>query len=304
MSKPKFHRLPTILSLVAVVGMTSAIGANPARAGQVLRGGVSEQDRLRGGGDPSLSRHDIGNDNGDPFSNGDGMQQLDAPSLQVQTATAPAPPPRKAFPLNADQDGGDQFNPSMGNPMMDQMPRSQPPPQQVQQQMPPAFNPNDPDSSPEMQLAWDAWHKRVAEEVYRRFSTLSNAAFSHSRPLLASASYCVTRDGRILNARLMQPSSNLIFNTLVLGVINSLSGDYSVLAFPQGSRRMMVEKGGTFKQNCSTEEGYRFTTGDRETIAPSRAQQQQRQMANPMQMQQNQMQQLQMQLQQMQMRNH
>jgi len=62
----------------------------------------------------------------------------------------------------------------------------------------PAFDPNDPDSSPDMQLAWDAWHRRVAGTIYDRFNFFAKAA--SSIPTLASRlSYQVTRDGHIIN---------------------------------------------------------------------------------------------------------
>jgi hypothetical protein len=125
-------------------------------------------------------------------------------------------------------------------------------------------DPNDPDSSREMQLAWDVWHHRVAEEIYKRFNTMSQFAFKYSRPLAAQVCYTVTRDHRIVNTQLTQRSSNVAFNAMLLLVVNSINGS-PLLEFPPGSRRMAVEKAGAFTQNYG-QEGFRFTTGDRETI--------------------------------------
>jgi hypothetical protein len=111
------------------------------------------------------------------------------------------------------------------------------------------FSQNDPDSSPELKVAWDTWRRRVAAAAFQRFATLAKAAFSRSRPLAAVAAYTVTRDGRILNARLTQPTVNPIYNAVCLTAINSLNGDLQVLKFPPGSRRMMVDQVSALIQN-------------------------------------------------------
>jgi hypothetical protein len=247
---------------------------SPAFAGPVLKGNVTEQNKLNNTQTaPGLSRNDINNT--DEFSGpaqSQGQDQgLAPPNFAVESMLPPGPPPKKSFPLNAESEGNDEFNPQMMQGVPDQM-RQQAPPQQMGTTTPNNFA-QDPDATPDMQLLWDIWHKRVAAAVYQRYAALSNAAFSMSRrPLMAVAGYTVTRDGRIVGARLLQPSWNPIYNTLILGVINSINGDMSVLAFPPGSRRMMVEKSATFSQNYG-HEGFRYTTGDTEKIRQQRLQQ-------------------------------
>lgn len=240
----------------------------PASAAPVLKGNVQEQNKINPDQKaPGLSRSDM-NSGGDPFGNTQTEQGLAPPSFDVEN-TLPPEPPKKAFGLNANQDGNtDDFDPRMMSAVPDQLRQQQAPtPLETTTPGPQA---QDPDMAPEMQLAWDAWHKQVAAAVYQRYTALSNAAFMRSgRPQLATASYTVTRDGRVVNARLIQPSWNPIYNSLILGVINSISGDLSILAFPQGSHRMMVEKSGTFSQNYGNE-GFRYTTGDRETVRQGR----------------------------------
>jgi hypothetical protein len=269
------------VTLGAYLGLLAPIQSAGAR---VLQGSVQDQSTLKGQDNaPGLSRTDI-KSNGDPFSNGDDQQQFAPASFAVEQAAPPMPPPKKAFGLNADTDG-DAFNPQMGNAMPDRAPQQQQP-HQAQTMTPNQFNPQDPDSSREMQLLWDAWHKRVADAVYQRYSGLSNAAFQRSgRPLQASASYVVTSDGRIINVQLLVRSNDPIYNTLIVGVINSLSGDYALLQFPPGSRRQMVEKSATFSQNMG-HEGYKFLTGDHETIQQKMQHQQQQMQQMRMQQQQ------------------
>ncbi len=238
--------------------------------GDVLRGGVQTEDYLHPSKGPSLNRNDL--DSGkDPFSSGAtdkaSQEVLEPPgeAFAVQSLKAPKPPPD--FNLRADEAQPPDFT---GTPLQ-ATPEASP-----TAMMPTAgpYNPdsqagevaNDPDKTPEMQLAWDAWHQRVAATVYQRFVTMSHAAFKFSRPLAAYVSYTVTRDGRIVNAQLQQNSSNVAFNAMVLLVVNSLSGQHDLLAFPTGSKRLAVEKGGMFTENYLPQQGFKFTTGDRETI--------------------------------------
>jgi len=232
----------------------------PAFANNVLHGAVEEQEKPnqnQASACPSLSRTDISHSD----DNEQTEEHLVPTNFCVESSPLPMPPAIKTFGLNAEK-GGDAFIPQMGHARPDKLPQQQPQPHQL---TPNQFNAQDPDMTPDMQLAWDAWHKRVAAAVYTRYSVLSSSAFARSRPLEASASYVVTRDGRIINARLLIPSSNLVYNMLILGVINSISGDLSVLAFPPGSHRLMIEKSATFMQNCGNQ-GFKYVTGDRETV--------------------------------------
>jgi hypothetical protein len=82
-----------------------------------------------------------------------------------------------------------------------------------------------------------------------------DAAFKRSRPMAAVAAYTVTSGGRILNARLTQANMNPIYNAIVLTAINSMNGNMQILQFPQGSRRNMVDKAGTFIHNSGSGQG-------------------------------------------------
>jgi hypothetical protein len=255
-----------------------------------LKGTVQKEDYLPKTNLPSLNRQDAGHR--DAF--GDGGQQNGVPAGQEFEPPAGAfdvtnmmpqmpAPPQRTFPLNADQnefkgavqqpDFDDQAMPPMGaqQPQMGQMPPQMGqmpprfatlppnvmPPQQLRQQ--------DPDSSPEMRLAWDVWHHRVAEAIYVRFNAMAQLAFRYSRPLAVYVSYTVTRDGRVTNIQLLQKSPNVAFNAMVFMVVNSMSGQKDTLAFPQGSRRMTVDKGGMFTQNYGVQ-GFKYITGDYETL--------------------------------------
>jgi hypothetical protein len=124
---------------------------------------------------------------------------------------------------------------------------------------------DDPDQSAEMQLAWDSWHRRVAEEIFARFNVIAKSAFKFSPPLQCRVNYVVTSTGQIGNVQVEQKSSNMFFNLLVLTVLKSVHGDETLLKFPNGSRRTIVSKQGVFLQNYGRE-GFRHTVGDAELL--------------------------------------
>lgn len=221
---------------------------------------------------PSLNRNDMKNA-GDPFdSSGSGQEDtFEAPpsAFQVQAAKAGMPPDR-GFNLSAN-DGG-EFNGQAMPGMGDQMP----PPQQARPQMmqpdmaPPTQmnqmrqNPNDPDGQ-EMKLAWDEWHRRVAEVIFNQISTAARTMLPRSQPLVCVINYTVTRDGRVVNVKMQQNSPNIIYNGMVYAVVARMSGN-PVLQFPPGSKRMTVDKLSTFGHNTAGPTGFRSITGDQETI--------------------------------------
>jgi hypothetical protein len=289
-----------ISAIVALAGTMSL----PLQA-QTLQGGVLQEDIYKN--QPAgLNRGDI---QGDPFRGNandnapvDQMLELPPGAMDVQQLRAPAPP-KKTMQASASDQGN--FN---GQQMMPQMESV---PQQPKQMMQPPMRSgaqqeqrNDPDGSAEMQLLWDAWHKRVAESIFARFNSLAQMAFKHSPPLACQVSYMVARDGRVGNVQVLQKSSNPIFNTMLLGVINSMNGN-PVLEYPPNSRRQFVEKTGTFTWNYG-QQGFKYTTGDSERIQqripagqnqqmrpmnqmqqPQQMRQMQQPMQQPMQMMQN-----------------
>lgn len=275
------HRILLALGLVTLLSITELVTLKPVFAkdnSKVLHGQVKEEGYVSPKGDkggPSLSRSDI-ESAGDPFSGANSTsgnstsnidQALDAPQEAFQSASAKIPPPKRGFGLgaNLDEFSGEQLTgipdsvPSgqASNPIEDDI--------SPQKQPSNAASSKDPDSSPELQLAWDAWHRRVAEAIFQRFNFFARAAFKYSPPLAVRVSYVVTKDGQVKDVKLLEKSANVMYNGLVLQVVKSIAGDTALLQFPQGSRRQTVEKFGTFTQNYGTE-GFRYTTGDRETV--------------------------------------
>ncbi|MGD9684920.1 MAG: hypothetical protein AB7W16_27450 [Candidatus Obscuribacterales bacterium] len=206
---------------------------------------------------PSLSRDEIDNA-GDPF----GEKGFDAPeaAFDVQGPQSEQAP----FNLNADQGGG--FDGQNMPPAMDQAPPVQQVQEPMQRQAPTAaVDPNDPDSSHEMQLAWDQWHRRVAEGIYFKFNALAKTAFARNRSkLCCQVAYTVTRNHQVGNIIMIRKSPNLIFNTMVYAVVKSMNGN-PILEFPMGSRRMSVDKTGTFLWNFQVD-GFKYQTGDSERV--------------------------------------
>jgi hypothetical protein len=119
--------------------------------------------------------------------------------------------------------------------------------------------------SKEVELAWDAWHKQLAEAIYARFDILAFQKFQDSPPLGVKIQYVVTKDGKIVNLKIVQKSSDMIFDALACQAILWQARKPQLLKFPEGSNRQSVEKFATFTQNMG-DEGYQATEGDKETV--------------------------------------
>jgi hypothetical protein len=65
--------------------------------------------------------------------------------------------------------------------------------------------------------------------------------------------------------KLQQNSPSIIYNGMVYAVVARMSGN-PVLQFPQGSKRMTVDKISTFGHNNGGPTGFRSITGDQETM--------------------------------------
>lgn len=259
MFKTKFNSIHSLSLLSFVVMSFIVLSGQPATAqnsgqNKVYNLKIGHTDWMNTGTGPSLKREDI-NNAGDPFGSDDGA--LDAPQDAFKDNTIP----QKPFNLNAGQSGmmgaPQQATPAMQSqkPVMPTQPRN--------------LQAQDPESVGQMKLAWDMWHKRVAEAIYIKYNRLATVAFKRSRPMAAQVAYTVTRNGQITNVRLVQRSPNLIYNTMIFGVLKSMNGN-PILTFPQGSRRMTVDKTGTFYCNYINNSGYKYTTGDTETIKNQR----------------------------------
>lgn len=251
----------SVLALALLAGSWTPVLAN-----EPLKTGIRQDTRIT----PTLNRNDIKKmTNTDPFSNtDDDGELLDVPKANYRPQVQ-KPVVEQRKPLTAViNDQGSNLQPAQPNYAPQDM-GGEPDAMPAQQQYPPqqpAFNPNDPDSSPDMQLAWDMWHKRVAQCIFERFNFFAKAAFRHSPPIMAKLTYTVTRDGQIINLNMPQKSTNVLFNVLVFQSVKSLNGDMSILAFPQGSRRMYVPKSGVFTQNYGNQAGFKYTVGDQETL--------------------------------------
>lgn len=259
----------TPLFLILALSISANCLPSHAQGNQVLHGRVEDQGAKEA--PTGLRRTDLPTNGPDPFSDDkpDDQQQMLEPSSEA-FKMEPVRKPQKGFGLSASEHVNNNPTKAMApmNPMMQpydgeaepMMPAPIP-----QQPMPGNVQQNDPDSSPDMQLAWDMWHKRVAEAIYTRFNFLAKLGFKHSPPLLCKVSYVVSRDGHIQNIQVTQKSTNVLFNVIVFQTVKSLDGDMNLLQFPPGSRRMFVPKVGTFTQNYGGD-GFRYTVGDRETI--------------------------------------
>lgn len=206
----------------------------------------------------------------DPFSSGAaGDDQLLPETAQVP-GTGTAQPSGTRFSLDAEQTQSfpnwtDEPSPAIepADKVAFEGVPAQPTPDNLTRQAAPAA---DPDESPEMQLAWDAWHQRVAQAIFGRFNFFAKAAFHFCPPLRCRVSYVVTCNGVIKDVQLTETSNNMFFNLLVGTVLKSINGDTALLRFPEGSRRTQVQKCGLFLNNYGRR-GFSYTTGDREVLS-------------------------------------
>jgi hypothetical protein len=265
--RPRRYFAPA-LSLLAIA---FASVAPLAASADTLKAGVQQTD-IKKMEQQGLGRGDIGR-GADPFANAPKKEE-DGGMLEAPPGAFDANPfgNAKSLHASAQDEGGGNFN---GQNMAPLMENSAPPTQMEGNQNAPmhgsAVTPvnNDPDKSQAMMLLWDAWHKRVAETIYTRFNSSAQMFFKHSPPLACQVSYMVARDGRIGNVRVLQPSNNPIYNTMLLTVIKSMAGN-PVLEYPPNSKRQFVEKSGTFTWNYSGGQGFKYFTGDKEQIQPGR----------------------------------
>jgi hypothetical protein len=273
-----------IMALIApVVGCN--LPACVAQSGELLKGTIQQESFLSpsseqfGTGSPGLTRKDILSGERatiDPFDNSSGEQgeaAVSVPSSATRTALVSPPVPyhlgtsESSLPENFSQEfpasGRNGRKPAGSSNLQASVSANEGSPN-LQASV--SAN-NDPDSSSELRLAWDAWHKRVAAAIFQRFDFFAHSAFKYSPPLMSRISYTVTHDGHIQNLNVVQHSSNPMFDLLITQCVKSLDGDHALLQFPTGSRRVCVDKFGTFTQNNGIE-GFKYTTGDRETIHP------------------------------------
>lgn len=262
------------LPLALLLAANLAIPACMAQGGTVLKGRVNEQGQFSGSGGsgPSLNRQDL-DGGGDPFGGQppagqvNDQEALDAPGEAFQAVAMPARTDdgQKNFGLGAEQNDPNLTSMSGRPDAISSIPKYAPPVNPSLQSGQPQNQAADPDAH--MTLEWEAWHKRVAESIYQRWIVFVDAAFKFDRsPKLARVDYVVTRDGQIQDVKLLVKSNNPMFDALIVQVVKSFNGEREILQFPAGSRRASIEKFGNFTQNQHTGSGYRYTTGDRETI--------------------------------------
>lgn len=108
----------------------------------------------------------------------------------------------------------------------------------------------------ENEISWDRWRNRVHRAVWARFCRLlrggdafmlGNLVFKYGNlpapkfPLGTKASYLctVSREGSLIEAKIIKSSGNKQFDDLMLGAVRSIEGK-GMLRFPQGSKRQEV----------------------------------------------------------------
>lgn len=247
MPPTKQHLSVLVLTVaVTVVAWFQAVPEAAADDG-LLKGNIRQDGFLR----PTKADPADVRDRGDPFG-ADGQDQFASDDFDSQPARS-----EKPFDLNVKQHNAPRA--PVATQSLPSKPRL---PAQAQQAR---TIPNDPDSSQELMLAWDDWHKRVAEAVFIKVQTLAGTALMRSPPLMAQVGYTVSKDGRIGNVQMLQPSQNSFYDEIIMTAVRSMETS-PLLQFPPGSKRMTVQKFSTFQHNWGGPSGYRYLMNDQETV--------------------------------------
>jgi hypothetical protein len=87
-------------------------------------------------------------------------------------------------------------------------------------------------------MSWNDWNKNIDDYLHRRFEEF-NGIFSHVPRLSAKVVYTVTKEGRIMNVHFGDKSASERFNSCVLDIVKSMTGE-PLLQFPEGSKEESV----------------------------------------------------------------
>jgi hypothetical protein len=104
-----------------------------------------------------------------------------------------------------------------------------------------------PDQLPQLDVAWDAWHRRLGGAIWDRFNFFAKAAFRNSpQPLQTKLKYTITSEAKI-EIQSVENSGNTLFDILAVQSVKSLDGNVELLRFPEGSTKRSVNKTAIFK---------------------------------------------------------
>lgn len=250
----KLNRLNLILLATMLSGTVVMPCDAQEKSSKTLKGGVQETGKIQ---TPSVYRTGNGEDD-DPFSD-------EPKAAAVPAVVPPKTAPKAAVPVKKPIQARAQDIWKQLEQMLPDEPSGG-----LKTVNPNATSSKDYDSSPQMQVLWDAWHKRVAASIFERFNMFAKGGFSQSPPYRAHIGYTVTKDGHIQNVQFFQQTDNALFNTMIVQAVQSLDGDTEVLAFPPGSRRTTVAKKAVFQHNFGRE-GYRHIINDKEEIPSAKS---------------------------------
>lgn len=97
-----------------------------------------------------------------------------------------------------------------------------------------------------VKLAWDTWHRETNRKLYwDNIVPACKKAGLPLKPLNVVASFRVQRNRQITDIKLVVPSTNPVFNNIVISSITSLDKD-EAWKFPDGTERETVDKTCTF----------------------------------------------------------
>jgi outer membrane biosynthesis protein TonB len=113
-------------------------------------------------------------------------------------------------------------------------------------------------NSRELVLAWERWHKQLAQAVYSRWNRRAVAAGR------ATMRITVTRDHRI-SAEILSSKGGPVFNATLLDAVLSLNGNPG-LNFPAKSERQKVSFEGDYIAGSNINPGYSWIKNDFEKV--------------------------------------
>jgi len=105
--------------------------------------------------------------------------------------------------------------------------------------------------SSEQRKHWICWNNRVSGLMYARFKQSAQKLFKNSPPLHCRVGYTVISDGSVCNVRVIEPSTNAAYDSMVLRAVTSIEHN-PALRFPSSWKSPVIDRTATFTWNYSS----------------------------------------------------
>lgn len=113
-------------------------------------------------------------------------------------------------------------------------------------------------NSRELTLAWEAWHKQLSKEIYKRWSDVATVPGAATLRLTVSREHTVT-------PVMVKSSGNRMFDDVLISTVMTLNGNPG-LTFPSKSERRSVSFEADYVAATDIQPGYSWVKNDVEKV--------------------------------------